>query len=593
MVHDARIQTLLGRSGAFVFSSNLPYAVNLEQAGGRAVQQPSGHLVFYGQHGRRVLYADPDGQPLHECEWEPAEGGSIRLQRARVWLDWGQWVGLLPSGLVTSTTLDLSRKPGWQRIHPDALRQMAAQALQVPLSEIQFFYTDDDLRIDTRGLATIRHRKDAFYLLEEGRFDGAHFMACMGAMHWDRIDFLPVVELFQSLVPGTGSAVLELIRELYDDQCPTGDRLLRYRGIPTYPSEAAYKLFSGFFTAQETQEADPFASFMDPPRSHEVTWRPHPRPLRRYYDLSHHLCVTVREMQVVKATLADDPSGLSYMMPDAKGFAPGGRGLQVETGELILKDGTHEMRLSWPSSWGTIKDSTVPLKSVAGPGWRDLFVEGVPPVSPVEAFGAVLLYPEDEREIDEMGTQAFVVDYLTDLLEQETSLRMMIDRAKTVLIHNMDAGLTSLLSMGRANNALVLFRHPAHIQRQAQSLCTHRAREGRSAELASIRLYPAEPHLDRAYQGKYDLIYDAVPVAQYDQPDELFRSLSRFATALAPRGLAFLLGPQMPEDRLRGVGLRVAGQWKVAEMPSFRMHQSILTKARIKAGLTLYLLGQG
>ena len=45
-------------------------------------------------------------------------------------------------------------------------------------------------------------------------------MSCMGAMHWARIDFLPVVELFQSLLPGTGSAAFELIRGLYDDQNP-------------------------------------------------------------------------------------------------------------------------------------------------------------------------------------------------------------------------------------------------------------------------------------------------------------------------------------------------------------------------------------
>lgn len=593
MTHDARIQLLLGRPGTFAFACNLPYATNLEQADGRAAQQPSGHLVLYGEHGRRILYADPDGQPLHECDWELAEDGAIRLRRARVWLDWGQWVGILPSGLVTSTTLDLSRRPGWQRIRPDDLRQMAAQALGVPLSEIQFFYTNDDLRIDAQGIATIRHRKDAFYRLEEGRFDEARFMACMGAMHWDRIDFLPVVELFQSLVPGTGSAILELIRELYDDQCPAGDRLLHYRGIPTYPSEAAYKLFGGFFTARGPQGADPFVLFMDPPRSCEVTWSPHASPLRRYCHQSRGLCVTVRGEQVVKATVADDPAGLSYMAPDAKGFAPGGRGLLVEHGELVLKDGAHETRLPWPSSWGAVKNSTTPLNSVAGPSWQDLFVEGVPTVSPAEAFGAVSLYPEDEREIDELGTQAFVVDYLTDLLEQETSLRMMVDRAKTVLVHNMDAGLTSLLSMGRANSALVLFRHPAHIQRQVQSLWTNWVREGRTADLASVRLYSAEPHLDQIYQGHYDLIYDAVPFAQYDRPDELARSLSRFAAALAPRGLGFLLGPQMSEERFREAGLRVAGQWQVAELPPFRMHQTILAMARIKTGLILVLLAKG
>ena len=56
------------------------------------------------------------------------------------------------------------------------------------------------------------------YVLEDGDFEQARFMSCMGAMNWPAIDFLPVVELFQSLLPGTGSAVFELIRGLYDDQ---------------------------------------------------------------------------------------------------------------------------------------------------------------------------------------------------------------------------------------------------------------------------------------------------------------------------------------------------------------------------------------
>jgi hypothetical protein len=157
----------------------------------------------------------------------------------------------------------------------------------------------------------------------------------------------------------------------------------------------------------------------------------------------------------------------------------------------------------------------------------------------------------------------------------------------------MDAALVSLMAEGRATNSLVLFRHAAHIQRQAQSLWTRWTREARSAGLASVRLFPAEPHLDRAYQRHYDLIYEGLPFAQYDRSGELARSLSRFAGALAPRGLGFLLGPQMLEDRFRAAGLRVAGQWKVTELPSFRMHQTILAKARIKTGLTLYLLAKG
>src|SRR6185312_15388019 len=119
----------------------------------------------------------------------------------------------------------------------------AAGALRVPLEEMLWFYRDEDLAIDAKGMATIRQRKDALYVLDDGGFDKARFMSCMGAMHWDQIDFLPVVELFKSLLPGTGSAVFELIRGLYDDQAKgySAPRALRYRGIPTYPSEAAFR----------------------------------------------------------------------------------------------------------------------------------------------------------------------------------------------------------------------------------------------------------------------------------------------------------------------------------------------------------------
>jgi hypothetical protein len=208
----------LTRPGNLSFPSNLSYSHDLISAGGLVVRQPSGHLVLYGVHGRRILATDPDGNPLHECEWSVESNEAIRLVRARFRLDWGQWVGLKPAGLINSTVLDLSRKPGWQRLRADDLRHMAAQALRVPLDEVRFFYSDEDLVIDANGQATIRQKKDAFYILDDGTFDRARFMACMGAMHWHRIDFLPVVELFQSLLPGTGSAAFELIRGLYDDQ---------------------------------------------------------------------------------------------------------------------------------------------------------------------------------------------------------------------------------------------------------------------------------------------------------------------------------------------------------------------------------------
>jgi len=208
----------LTTSGHLRFSPNLPFAKDLEQAGGRVVREATGHLVFYRSDGRRFLSTDPEGNPLHECEWGIDVTGDVILCRARIRLDWGQWVGLKPAGLVNETSLNLASKPGWQRLTADDLRTMAAQALRVPLEEVRFFYRDEDLLIEPTGNAMIRQRKDAFSVLQDGDFERARFMSCMGAMHWSSIDFLPVVELFKALLPGTGSAVFELIRGLYDDQ---------------------------------------------------------------------------------------------------------------------------------------------------------------------------------------------------------------------------------------------------------------------------------------------------------------------------------------------------------------------------------------
>src|SRR4029077_4527684 len=339
MPSDPR-RAALTTPGHIRFPTNLLFAQDLEQAGGRVVRQATGHLVFYRSDGRRFLATDPEGNPLHECEWGIDSAGEATLLRARIRLDWGQWVGLKPAGLVNETSLNLASKPGWQRLTADDLRAMAAQALRVPLEEVQFFYRDEDLLIEPTGNAMIRQRKDAFYVLQDGDFGRARFMSCMGAMSWSSIDFLPVVELFQSLLPGTGSAVFELIRGLYDDQNegnPT-PRPLRYRGIPTYPSKAAFRLFSSFFTPQAPGGSNPFMLFMNPERSNHVIWLPAGTPPIRYFDQHARACLTFQGGLLHKVTVASDSSGLSYMSPKGRRCVPYDRSAEIAGTQVILKD---------------------------------------------------------------------------------------------------------------------------------------------------------------------------------------------------------------------------------------------------------------
>ena len=576
----------LTRPGNLSFPSNLIYSQDPVAAGGRVARQPTGHLILYGAHGRRILGTDPDGNSLHECEWSSEPNGDVHLSRARFRLDWGQWIGLKPGGLVNSTVLDLSRKPGWQRLRPDDLRQMAAQALQVPLEEVRFFYGDEDLMIDAQGQATIRHKKDAFYILENGTFERARFMACMGAMHWSRIDFLPVVELFQSLLPGTGSAAFELIRGLYDDQNEghAHPLPLRYRGIPTYPSDAAFRLFSAYFVPNTSDGRKPFDVFMDPSQSSQVTWLPSSNPPRRYYDSSRHLCVTVKGEMVQKVTFADDPVGMSYGNAQQ---SRGERRVGVAKGSLILLDGSQHTEVPISPSWGALQE--IPVSPSAYPlSWRHLFSGAPPCVSPAEAFGAVLLYPDDATEIDEASTQPFVADYVQDLIEDSRQLSAMNAQAMHVLVDNFDGALRTCVSLTAGKDYRVLYTRPALAQKQAQLLWSAAAQADHLDHLAHVRLMPAETHRNTVYHERYDWIYCWVPFFCFDDPHELGAVGLALRRALKPGGLAFVVGPQSIGDLLTGHKLRIVRVESVDTLPTFRMHQTILPQARLKAMLTLF-----
>ena len=588
MPSDPR-RAALTTSGHLLFSTNLPFAQDFEQSGGRVVRQATGHLVFYRPDGRRFLAADPEGNPLHECEWGTDATGEVILRHARIRLDWGQWVGLKPAGLVNETSFNLASKPGWQRLKADDLRAMAAQALRVPIEEVRFFYRDEDLLIGPTGRATIRQRKDAFYVLQEGDFERARFMSCMGAMSWPSIDFLPVVELFKSLLPGTGSAVFELIRGLYDDQNegkPT-PRPLRYRGIPTYPSEAAFRLFSSFFTPQAPGGSNPFTLFMNPERSNQVIWLPAGTPPIRYFDQPAGACLTLQGGMLHKVTVASDSSGLSYMSPKGRRFLPCDRSAEIAGGNVILKDRDRLTRLAVTLPHGSPEPPGESL-AMSPADWRSIFVQGIPLIPPADAYGAVLLYPEDESEIGECAAQPFVADYIQDIGEQDRDIGAVLSRAECVLIDNGDAVVATCILFDRPRDYTVRIRYPAFAQKQAQQLWTVCAELQRWDWLSHIRFVPDEGQQGREAPHSYDLVYHWVPYDSGDLPASLAERMMGISRILRGGGNAFVIGPAQLSRHCSSHGLHVCWEEPVEQLPTFRMHRTILPKASLRAGLTLF-----
>ena len=578
--------------GHLSFPSTQVFAKNFGQGRGRIVTGATGHLVFYRPDGRRVLATDPGGHPLHECEWQSNTDGTVSLARARICLDWGRWIGLKPGGLVNETRLNLAMRPGWQRITPDDLRAMAAQAMRVPIDEVRWFFQDDDLAINANGMAVIRHRKDALYVLEQGDFAQARFMACMGAMHWDHIDFLPVVELFKSLLPGTGSAVFELIRGLYDDQNRTQPvpRKLRYRGIPPYPSEAAFRLFSQFFTPSVSGGGEPLTLFMDQVRAHRVTWLPVDAPPIRYVDPHQGLCLTVQGRQIRKATVADDSTGLPYLHSPTGQPAPLDRSISTKDGRLILKDRQREavfmvdQGIAEASSPGNpVMDGSV--------DWRTLFIQGVPPIRPADAFGAVLLYPDNDEDIGELAAQPFVADYVQDIGETDREIGAILSRAERILIDNGDAVLSTCVLFDRPRDYVVRSIHAAYAQRHAQQLWIQSAAIKRWDWLKRIRIVPASKWDEiNPVPQPVDLAYQWLGYDSFGRPGALSPEIARLARSVRPGGHAFVIGPAEMRDIMARSGWELIWEEPVASLPTFRMHQTILPKARLKAGLTLFHL---
>ena len=315
---------------------------------------PTGHCVFYNSYGCRFLCADPEGHALHECDWVVDEKtGKPRLNRVRMRLDCQQWVGIKPSAKTFSTQIDIKGLPGWESVTLDDLRKKAAEGWKTPLSEIKYFYKDENFVAQGEGKYDVRLAKDALYVLKDGTFDKTIFVSFMCSLDWENLELIPVVELFQSTLPGSGGAVFEFLWGLYEDQSRSSDLpCLRYRGLPTYPSEGAFNIFSAFFDPKGPANEKVLKVFMNPDRSHEITWTPKPNPPWRYFSDEHSVCLTVQSGRLYKVTAFDDPVALPYINVSGDKQAPCQRELAVRDGKIVLSDGEEIREIPLSPVWG-------------------------------------------------------------------------------------------------------------------------------------------------------------------------------------------------------------------------------------------------
>jgi len=585
------VQYALQHPQCLRFPANHIYKDGWESAGGQIIEQPTGHFVLYGRHGRRVLLADPDGQPLHECLWEERESGLPSLLSARIRLDWGQWVGITPGGLVNTISLDLTRRTGWERITRDDLRHMAAQSMNSDMETIRFFYRDEDLELHDNGLAIIRQVKDAFYVLRDGSWEHSRFMSCMSRMQWARIDYLPVVELFLSLLPGTGSATFELIRGLYDDQNLQTRLPLRYRGIPVYPSDGAFRLFSAFFTPSTHTAESPREVFLKPERSQEVQWYPSQHYPVRYLDEDQRLGVTVQNHDLQKVTCWDDSAGLSFLaVPESGWFPSDGRGALVNSQELVLYDGGQVNLYRVRPSWQLSKAVPFPQRQQPISSWRDFFPHDPPRLTPAQAFSTVLLYPDTQEEIGEKESQPFVFDFLDDFLEEHPEMLRKRGGAERILLSHCEAALGSCLKWDRPQQYTLWYFWPEFSQKYAQQIWNTLNRANRLAWIRNIQFLEFNECLLNGQSSAYDFIYLWLPFSDYGHPIRMEQWTKFLATRLSFGGIGCVAGPTSLAEIFQRRRLQVVHAEQGTALPTFRIHQTILPYGWLNSELTVWIV---
>ena len=601
--------------GSLTFASNLEYATELEKkipnletqeldgstlwfengsasvANTRVIVNSTGHIVFFNEEGRRFLCTDPNGQPLHEALWTE-NNGKIQLAQARMQLDNKQWVGIKPCAKTFQTQIDISSHDGWEKMTLDNLREKAAEAWRVPLSEVKYFYDDENMIHQGDGKYNIQLVKDGLYALHEGSFDKSLFISFMFRVNWARLDLIPVVELFQSTLPGTGGAVFEFIWGIYQDQIreeklPT----LRYRGLPTYPSKEAFNIFSAFFVPEAPEGKDIKKLFMDPMTSHEVTWTPQKHAPVRYFDDTQKIAVTVQDGYLYKVTSFDDPITFPYTNCGGVRRPPIERQVQVGTQSFTLLEGELAREVVFEPIWGIRPQPTVPKLPAKPPFTWKWFFNGEPPmVDPVKAQYTVPFYPEGAADIDESSLQPMVLDQIFYYMEMAPAMAHRLEKIDKVLIHTFDTVLAGCIDCTKEREYTVLYSDPEFAQKNAQLLWNFALAKDQLLNLQKVSFLPEKDHIAHAYSNKYGLIFKWIPFMYHPDREACENMLKALIGSLLPDGYIFLVGPRPLEGLFEHYGLEKLYNDPVYNMPFFRQHLKMCPENQVHPDLCVFLL---
>ena len=578
------------QNGATIFhDGDVPNTANT-----RVKVYKTGHMAFYNDEGRRFLGTDPGGHPLHEAKWskDPATGETY-LELARMQLDSLQWVGIKPQSRTFESQINIKGQPGWEDMTLDFLREKAAEVWRVPVSEVNYFYKEDSLVPLGDGKYKVKLTKDSLYALPDGSFDGRKiFFSFLSKVNWARLDIIPVVELFQSTLPGSGGAVFEFIWGIYEDQSREKPLdTLRYRGLPTYPSNAAYNIFASFFIPKAPGgEKDILRIFMDTNRSHEVTWSPQPNPPWRYFNHESKLCLTIQGGHLYKVTRYDETNPIPYINRSIGGKPSCQREIQVGVNFFTLIDDQERKEFSFHPDWKILPQTDLPAKIPEYAfNWK-WFFNGFPPQTDnIKSIYTVPLYPEGNAEIDEPALQPLALDQIIYYMEMAPGMPAKLEKVESVLVHTFDMSIAGCIDCTHEREYTILFSDPELAQKNACQLWDYAAKRKELDNLKKVSFLPEKEHLEEVYNDKYGMIFKWIPMFYFQDRGVCEQILASSVRALLPDGILFLVGPRAIKGLFDHYGLDCLYGDLIMNMPFYRQHLKLCPENLINQDITVFL----
>ena len=614
MTKVEKIIQALTREGSLIFADNLSYATDLEKIAPNLKTQekdgceiwfendaptivntrvkifPTRHIAFYNKEGRRFLYTDPEGTPLHEALWTQ-EDGKTQLALARMQLDCKQWVGIKPRAKTFSTQIDISTHEGWEKMKLDDLREKAAEAWRVPVSEIKYFYDDQHMVHQGEGKYDIRLTKDGLFALPDGTFDKTVFISFMFQVNWAKLDLIPVVELFQSTLPGTGGAVFEFIWGIFNDQSREEELSpLRYRGLPTYPSKEAFNIFSAFFEPKGPEGKNIQKIFMDPHTSHEITWTPQEHPPVRYFNHVQQIALTAQGGFLYKVTVFDDPITFPFTNCSGGRKPPLEREVRISNQSFTLLKGVEGREIIFEDNWGLkpqVYSKSSPAKHPFT--WEWFFNGETPNVDPVKSLYTVPFYPEGQVDIEESSTQPMVLDQVFHYMEMAPAMASKLEKIDKVLIHTFDTVLAGCIDSSKDREYTVLYSDPEFAQKNAQLLWNYAVSKNQLSNLEKVSFLKEADHIVDSYSQKYGLIFKWIPFMYHQDREACESMLTALSEALEPEGFLFLVGPRQLQGLFDHYKLDALYNDPVYNMPFFRQHLKMCPENQVNPDLCVFL----